>query len=474
MSDFKGLLKHSKNYFFSTIATKALVFISLPVYTHLMSVEEYGTFSVFMSNIQIFIVLLTLNCEIAISRFFYDASDENEFRRFIGSSINLSFIIFCLMASGIIVFVVPLSKFLHFEIWLTLAIIPVALYYIINNVFLQINQPLMQSKKIAIVSSVQAYLSFILSVIVILFFDNKKYYGQVLGTILAMMLLATYLYKQIKPYYIFSFSKQHIKYILNYSIPYIPYSLSGVILAQFGNIFIGNTMGFEEAGLYSFVTNISLIVSLVISITHMAWNPYYFNYMRSNDYESLDTDYSLIWKITLIVYGIVSLFGFEIGYLLGGNKYLSGIYILPIHSLGYVFYQLSYVYMRNFGYAKKTVWNAFVVFLSGFINLLLNSFLIPILHEMGAAISFCFSYIILFLLSYIINSYFIKLYTPRMILFLKPMLFCVVFLPVCQYLYYVDYNMNWLLFKISIFILFSLLVLGKKNLNIIINKITKP
>ena len=31
MSDFKALAKHSTNYLFATMATKALVFISIPV-----------------------------------------------------------------------------------------------------------------------------------------------------------------------------------------------------------------------------------------------------------------------------------------------------------------------------------------------------------------------------------------------------------------------------------------------------------
>lgn len=49
MSDFKALAKHSTNYLFATMATKALVFISIPVYTRLLSVYEYGIINVFMS-----------------------------------------------------------------------------------------------------------------------------------------------------------------------------------------------------------------------------------------------------------------------------------------------------------------------------------------------------------------------------------------------------------------------------------------
>ena len=43
MSDFKALAKHSTNYLFATMATKALAFISIPVYTRLLSANVFIT-----------------------------------------------------------------------------------------------------------------------------------------------------------------------------------------------------------------------------------------------------------------------------------------------------------------------------------------------------------------------------------------------------------------------------------------------
>ena len=70
MSDFKALAKHSANYLVATIATKALAFISIPVYTRLLTVAEYGVMQVFLSTIGIVQVLLTLDSEVAVSRYF--------------------------------------------------------------------------------------------------------------------------------------------------------------------------------------------------------------------------------------------------------------------------------------------------------------------------------------------------------------------------------------------------------------------
>lgn len=62
MSDFKALAKHSTNYLFAIMATKALAFISIPVYTRLLSVyisafiaEQKGCDSIFCAKLSGFL-----------------------------------------------------------------------------------------------------------------------------------------------------------------------------------------------------------------------------------------------------------------------------------------------------------------------------------------------------------------------------------------------------------------------------------
>lgn len=117
---------------------------------------------------------------------------------------------------------------------------------------------------------------------------KEKYYGQVIGTIVAMAILWQYLIRQIKPYCIFHVKKEHVKYLLSYSLPYLPYTLSGIIIAQLGRIVISQYGGFGLAGQYSFATNIASIMLVFIGVVHSAWNPYYFQYMTDGDYKSIE------------------------------------------------------------------------------------------------------------------------------------------------------------------------------------------
>ena len=421
-SDHKELLKHSSNYLLAVIANKALSFISIPVMTYLLSVEDYGVVNVFSSTAAIFAVLLTLNTEVAISRYFYDAKDEEDFKRFVGTSIRFSFAIFVLLSVLLVLFSEPLSEYLGFERLLTICLIPYALYTIVNGVFQQIYQPMLKSKKIATVSSLTVYFGFAMSVVCILLLSEKKYYGMVFGAIIIYIVASIYLITQILKYSSNCFDTKFLKYILSFTLPYLPYSLSSIIVAQFGKMILGQQESFNSAGLYSFAQNLSGLMLIVIVVTHSAWNHYHMRYMNEKNYKKLNCDYDIIWRATLICGAFLSLFCYEIGIVIARPQYLSALFLIPIIVLGYLFYQWSYVYLRNTAYVKKTIWNAVVVVASGVLNVALNSLLIKDLKILGIAISFAISYGFMLLFSCLINKYILKAYVPPFMMFAKPLL----------------------------------------------------
>lgn len=475
MSDHKALLKHSSNYFFATLATKALAFVSIPVYTRLLTVEEYGVVGVFMSVVGIAQVLFTLDSEVAISRYYYDAESIDDFKRFVGTTLSLTLIILC-CTSMIFILITPfLADSLSFPVKLTFCLLPVALYNLTNSIFTQIYNPLLQSKKIAVVSSIQAYLAFGLSVLCMFFLPVEKYYGYVYGNIIAMILLGTYLFHQIRFYCILSFKKSHIRYILNYCIPYMPYTLSGVILLQFSRIFLGNNQGYNLAGSYTLTTNIATLMMIVVTITHNAWNPYYFRYMNAKDTTSLDSDYNLIWRTTLLIAFGLSAFGYELALALSkGGDYLKTMYVLPLLVLGYVIFQWSYVYLRNTGYAKRNIWNAYCVLISGVSNILFNAYFVSRYGEIGAAVATLSSYFILLILSYITNRFIIRGYVPHLGLFVKPFLVLVPFLIAISiiYVYHFSFVSSFIL-KLLLFVILSFIYFCayKDKLKVLIKRV---
>lgn len=452
MSDYKSLFGHTRNYLFATMATKALSFISIPVYTRLLSVEDYGVVNVFMSYVGVVAVLLTLSSEVSIGRYYYDSKGIEDFKRFVGTSIRLTSTILLVTTTLFILGLNLIANTIDLPRRLTLCLVPVALFNITNSVFTQIYNPQMQSKKIAIVSSVQSYSAFAISIICILLIKEEKYYGYIYGNIIAMVLLGYYLIRQIRPFYTSCFDRKYVPYILKYCLPYIPDSLSGIVLAHFSKVFIGSNQGFALAGTYGFAVNMATLMAIVIQITNNAWVPYYYRYMNDKDYKSINNDFNLIWRLTLVAAIGLSLFGKEIAELLAKKDFLDQLSLLPLLVTGYVFHQWAYVYLRNVGYSKRMMWNTSAYMFGGISLVCLNIILVPKFQGLGAAVATLTSYILLFAFSYFVNKFVIKLHAPSFIRSLRPFLVYVIFIALAIYLY--SLNVSWtvlFLIKVALF-----------------------
>ena len=410
-NNFTKILKHGGNYLIASIATSALAFISIPIYTRLLEPKDYGIISIFMGIVSLLASVMAFSTDRSVSRYFFDQMDEVDFKRFVGTSSILAFGFFVINSILLFLFADQFGKIIQLDKKVVYLIIPISAVNIIGLTFEQIYGPLKRSKEIAISSVVRVFIGFGFSVAFIIIFKSDKYYGQILGQIIAGLCIVFFWIRLIKPFFKWSFDTSYIKYIFMYSVPLIPYALSGVLIEQFGKIAIGSSQGLNQAGFYNLALTVSSIVNIVIGVTHQAWNPYYFEYMNSKNYKQLDTDFIRILKLTILVAFGVACFGKEIGLLLAKKEFSGALYLIPIFTVGYVFSQLSFAYIRNFGYTKKTQYMTITILASGISNVILNVFLIKLLGELGAAISFVLSYIIMTVLAWFINTYFVKLHS---------------------------------------------------------------
>ncbi|MFW0737288.1 lipopolysaccharide biosynthesis protein [Flavobacterium sp. T12S277] len=433
-NNFIGFLKHGGNYLISSLATGALAFISIPIYTRLLSTEDYGVVSIFLGLVSIMASLMAFSADRSVSRYYFDQKDELDFKRFVGTSSTLSLVFFSINAFVLFLFADEFGKLVGLNKEVVYLIIPISGINIIGLTFEQIYGPLRRSKEVATSSILKVCLGFAFSVALICLFKKDKFYGQIFGQILAGLCIVIFWIRLIKPFFKWSFDVSYIKYIFTYSVPLIPYAISGVIIEQFGKIAIGSSQNISHAGFYSLALTIGSIVNIVIGVTHQAWNPYYFEYMNSKNYNQLDKDFIKIFKLTILVAFGVASFGKEIGLLLAKKEFSESLYLVPIFTIGYIFSQLSFAYIRNFGYTKKTQYMSITILMSGISNVLLNILLIKSFGELGAAISFVLSYVIMTVLAWLINTYFVKLHSTSWKSLLMP-LFLVI--PFYVFLYFV-------------------------------------
>ena len=467
MSTFKEILKHGRNYLTANIAAKALAFISIPVYTRLLTTEEYGIVSIFLSLAGLLASVMAWSMDRSISRYYFDQKSYEDFKQFNGTALVLSVTAFLLNSIIIIVFAENFQDLVGLEKGVIYLLIPFSLINVIRLMFQQIFGPQKKSKLIAKTSLYRVYSGFAFSIIFLLLFSSNKYYGLIYGQILAGSFISIYIIKKITPFFKICFKKEYIKYIFTYSVPLIPYALSGVIISEFGKIAIGSETGFANAGLYTIAQTIGSLVVIMITVTHQAWNPYYYEYMNSKNYKQLDNDFVRIFKITVIIAFLIAAFGEEIGFLLAKKDFTQSLYLIPIFTIGYVFYQLSYTFIRNFGYSKSTQYMTITVLISGISNVLLNSLLIPIYGELGAAISFVGSYFIMFLLAWAINTLIVKIHATSLRSLLPAIIIAIPFYLLLYSTLLIESRLSSIIIRFILFMALAIIILYTERKNLI-------
>lgn len=472
MSNFKEILAHGKNYLIANLATKALSFISIPVYTRLLTTEDFGIVNVFLGVAGILSSLLTLCTDQSVSRYYFDKKDDEDFKRFVGTSSILASVVFCLNALILIVSLDWVANLIGLSRSLTLLLIPVSFFNILGLTFEQIYTVLKQSRKIAMSSLIRAYVSFGLAVILILLMNDHKYMGQIGGLLVAGLLMSFIWINGIRQYFKAAFDKKYVNYIFKFSVPLIPYALSGIIIEQFSKISLAKEVNLSQAGFYSLALTISGIVSIITAVTHQAWAPYYFQYMNAKDFERHDSDIVRIFNISLLSGIFVSFFGLEIGITLANKDFISSLYLIPYFVYGYIFHQLAYVYMRNFSFVYKTYYSSIVVIASGLLNVLLNLFLIPKFGQLGAAYAFSFSYLLMCIISLLINRYFISCHYTAIRKFLLPLLIFICFNVISHLFYTKEVSLLHILVKFGLLII-SAFILFYSDRGYVLNLIKK-
>lgn len=405
--DFFKVVKDFGNYFTADMATKAVAFLSIPVYTRLIDVSEYGIYSVFFSYAWFFTILFSLNIYSGVGRYFYE--EKEDFNIFFGTSIILTILLLIINTTLIMLFRDKLSSYLELPKNLLFLFIPISIYQINQVLFRNINVALRKSLKISKLSLFFAISSFMISVVFLYFLDSKKYNAPIYAYAIIGILVSIYIIYDLKKYIKFSKpKKEHIKYMLSYSIPLIPYFLGDIILTQFDKIMINSMSGAKAAGLYSLAYNIGAILNAVTGAFFAAWIPNYYKKMDNKDYLSRDKDVARILKAVIFFAIALSYFGLEIGSLLADKKYHEGLHIVPIVIIGYTLLAIFQFYGIHSSYKKKTYWFSLIFLLSGIINIILNKIFIPTYGYVAGAYTTAISYFFLMIFGILVSKFLLK------------------------------------------------------------------
>lgn len=389
----KNFLKSTIIITIGKVCTQLVTFLLLPLYTSLLSTDEYGMVDLLNTLVMLLLPIITLQLEAAAFRDLTENRGNLEIEKKIISTSLITII-----AQIIFYFILYLiiSPFINnkYKIFLLVNVIA----YVLCSVFLQYSRGLGDNKKYAIGSFISATSTILFNVLFLVVFKYKVN-GMLLGTFMGQLFGFGYIFFSLKLYKYISikaYDKKIKKSLLKYSVPLIPNSLSWWVFGVSDRFIVSVILGLSSTGLLSIGNKFPSIITYVYNIIYLSLSENLIVYSNDKDISSY---FNKMFNVILNFFVVITImliacmpFVFKIMI----NKDYNGAYnIIPILSIANVFNVL--VSMLGILYAvnkdTKTVANTSII--AAIINILVHLSLIKFIGLYAAAISTFASYFIM-------------------------------------------------------------------------------
>lgn len=254
---------------------KLLPFLLLPYLSRKLGVAGFGELSYYQTFLSISLLILSLNQEGAVARYFY----------FYGKR-SVYLIVHAGYIYSLVVCMIMLAVCLFFQSSILYYIVLASLFQNFLNVQLIIRQSEKNALAYSIIQFLSGLLTVIFTIVLLEIFNHNLVEKRIIAILLAnflVFIIAYLLYAKKYQIKKFSFSQYKLgfAYILGFGLPLILHNASNLLRGQLDRIFIFHQFSEKELGLYAMGATVASIASVAIMAINKATIPYYYEGLKN-------------------------------------------------------------------------------------------------------------------------------------------------------------------------------------------------
>lgn len=382
-------------YFIGNLFNKGIAFLAVPIFTRILSTNDYGIVNTYNSWIGIVSMVIGFALHMAIRSAFLD------FKENIDDFLSVT-ITFVLYSGGLISAIVLIcTYFIKIEFELTLVFLCL-IHGMATAIIQDYSMYLMMEYRYKLRTAFMILpnlLSVIISIFVIRFIVKEQaYMGRIIPTALVTVFFGFIVCCLVYHKSSKLFDKRYIQYGLNISAPLILHGLALNILSQSDRTMITVLADASQTGIYSLIHNFGLIATVITTSLEGIWVPWFMGKLKEREIDTINiAAKSYVEIMTCAMIGVI-LVGPEVVKVFAPDRYWEGIIIIPLIVLSNYFIFAYTLYVNIEHYYKRTKYISFNTIVAALTNLVLNYLLIPIYGYKGAAVTTVISYILAFIM----------------------------------------------------------------------------
>jgi len=424
LNPIKKLAGQTAVYGVSSIVGRIINFLLVPLYTNILSPDDYGLLILMYSYVAVIYVFLIYGMETAYFRYSELITDKQKVYNTSLISILSTSIVFVVISFGFSSEIASLIKDESYTLFVQWFVIIMALDALVAIPFAKLraeSRPLRFAtiKFVNIGVNLGLNLFFILvcpyiiktySSGVVFSFINAVFNPElgfvsyvfisnlVASTITIIMLLPEIFKVQLQ------FDIQLWKKLFSYAFPIFIIGFAFAMNEMFGRILMNELLpediAFNEIGVYSASIKLAILLSLFVQAFRYAAEPFFFAQEKEKDSKKVYAQVMKYFVIIMLFASLGILLYIDVIKLIIGREFRGAIGVIPILLTGYlfigIFYNLSFWYKLT----NKTSYGAILALGGTLITVVLNFILIPIYGYWGSAWATLACYFSMMVVSY--------------------------------------------------------------------------
>lgn len=462
-------LKAAIWYTVCNFLNKGIALLTTPIFTRILTEEQYGIYSIYQSWTNILIIFTSLNIFMSgyIKGLIKFKDDKDNFTTSqMGLMLTITILIGCIAFINIdlVEKLLNLPKILIYGMFIELVSMPIIELWFSKERFDY------KYKSIILITIGINILSILLSIITVVLtkykIEARVFSNSLVRFIFIIPLFCLFIKKSKK-----LFNWQYWKYALIFNIPLIPHYLSNFVLTQSDRIMIGRYIGSVEAAYYSVAYTISTVVVLLITATNNALTPYIYKSIENKNVDNIKKSTNPIIIIMACLVAIIMIFAPEIIYIFAGKSYTDAIYVIPPVAASVFFIYIYSLFINVEYYYQKTIMIALATGICAIINIALNYLCINKFGYYAAGYTTLFCYLLLSLFHFCAYKLVLKKEMPnkKNIYDIKLICYCSIFVIMFMFIMVLTYKNIIIRYLALIIIIIIMFIFRKKIVELINN-----
>ena len=446
---------------------RGITVISTPIFTRLLTKEEYGTFSVFSSWLEILTVIFTLRiCYGVYMRNLVKYPDERD-----GYSSSLLGLTTILTGAWFVVYMLfsrPVNNFLKLSFPMMICMFIMILFSSAFSFWSARERVDYQYKKLIIISVLVSILKPVVGIVLVLSVQDNKVFARILGLTIVEVILYGILYvvqmRRGRAFY----RKDYWLGALKFNLPLVPHYLSQIILNHSDRIMINSMCGEGDAGIYSLAYSMAMIMVLFNTSLQNTISPWNYEQLKKKNYPAMQRIGNLTALIIAVINFLLILVAPEMLRLFAPVSYHGALFVIPPVSMGVFFMYLYGLFVNVEMYYGKNYFVLTASVTGAVANIISNAIFIPIFGYIAAAYTTLGSFLLYSVMHGAFSEYIRRKEKVAERFYQYPVLFLItgIFL-IGSFLIMMTYSIPVLRYSIVIAIAVVIILLRKKIRNLI-------